>query len=53
LRESGKNSGDSGKPSDPGRVAIVEGDVLDAKTLGAAMRGQDVVSHSSLGVSRW
>jgi uncharacterized protein YbjT (DUF2867 family) len=28
---------------DPGRVAIVEGDVLDKSTLLAAMRGQDVV----------
>lgn len=28
---------------DPVRVTIVEGDVLDQTTLGAAMRGQDVV----------
>jgi len=28
---------------DPARVAIVEGDVLDRPTLGAAMQGQDVV----------
>jgi uncharacterized protein YbjT (DUF2867 family) len=28
---------------DPGRVRIVEGDVLDAQTLRAAMQGQDVV----------
>ncbi|HEX5051033.1 MAG TPA: NAD(P)H-binding protein [Planctomycetota bacterium] len=28
---------------DPGRVTIVEGDVLDRGTLTAAMRGQDVV----------
>jgi uncharacterized protein YbjT (DUF2867 family) len=28
---------------DPGRVTIVEGDVLDRPTLGAAMQGQNVV----------
>lgn len=28
---------------DPGRVAVVEGDVLDSETLRAAMQGQDVV----------
>jgi uncharacterized protein YbjT (DUF2867 family) len=28
---------------DPGRVRIVEGDVLDRRTLQDAMRGQDVV----------
>lgn len=31
------------KNPDPNRVAIVEGDVLDASTLKAAMKGQDVV----------
>jgi uncharacterized protein YbjT (DUF2867 family) len=31
------------KNPDPSRVAIVEGDVLEAETLKAAMRGQDVV----------
>ena len=31
------------KNSDPGRVRIVEGDVLDRRTLEDAMRGQDVV----------
>src|SRR5215212_3937756 len=31
------------KNPDPGRVTIVEGDVLDAEALQAAMRGQDVV----------
>lgn len=31
------------KNPDPARVTIVEGDVLDPKTLQEAMRGQDVV----------
>jgi uncharacterized protein YbjT (DUF2867 family) len=34
---------------DPKRVAIVEGDVLDAPTLKAAMKGQDVVYASLAG----
>lgn len=31
------------KNPDPGRVTILEGDVLDLKTLKSAMQGQDVV----------
>jgi len=31
------------KNPDPERVTVIEGDVLDSKTLMAAMRGQDVV----------
>src|SRR5271168_845895 len=31
------------KNPDPRRVTVVEGDVLDSKTLMAAMQGQDVV----------
>jgi len=31
------------KNPDPSRVEIVEGDVLDARTLQVAMQGQDVV----------
>jgi uncharacterized protein YbjT (DUF2867 family) len=34
---------------DPGRVTVVEGDVLDPKRLGAAMRDQDVVFASLVG----
>jgi uncharacterized protein YbjT (DUF2867 family) len=34
---------------DPGRVTIVEGDVLDRPTLEAAMKGQDVVYASLSG----
>jgi uncharacterized protein YbjT (DUF2867 family) len=37
------------KNPDPKRVAIVEGDVLDAPTLKAAMKGQDVVYASLAG----
>jgi uncharacterized protein YbjT (DUF2867 family) len=37
------------KNPDPQRVTIVEGDVLDGKTLMAAMQGQDVVYASLAG----
>ena len=37
------------KNPDPSRATIVEGDVLDAKALAAAMRGQDVVSANLVG----
>jgi uncharacterized protein YbjT (DUF2867 family) len=37
------------KNPDPSRATIVEGDVLDAKALAAAMRGQDVVYANLVG----
>lgn len=40
------------KNPDPGRVTIVEGDVLDRPSLEAAMRGQDVVYASLSGAMK-
>jgi uncharacterized protein YbjT (DUF2867 family) len=43
-----RRAGRLGNP-DPERVTILEGDVLDARTLSAAMKGQDVVCASLAG----